>query len=248
MAVMTESIKRYLWKCGYDRFAPRVAFFDMDGVLFDSMPYHAEAWSRVMKMWGIPFTPEDAYIHEGRTAKGVINLSFMHHKGRCATNEEIDEIYREKCRYFVQLNVETKLVPGTGDFLNRLTGDGIEVYLVTGSGQDSLVDRLNAFYPGVFERSRMITAHDVERGKPDPEPYLMALKRSGARPDEAFVVENAPLGVRSAVAAGLFTVAVNTGIISDELLLAEVRDSGVVLPDMATVTERYDSLIRPTTL
>ena len=47
-------------------------FFDMDGVLFDSMPYHAIAWERVMNAHGMPFTRHDGFLNEGRTGQSVI--------------------------------------------------------------------------------------------------------------------------------------------------------------------------------
>ena len=67
----------------------------------------------------------------------------------------------------------------------------------------------------------MVTGKDVRRGKPDPEPYLMGLKKAGVSAAEAFVVENAPMGVRAAVAAGIFTIAVNTGLLPDSALADE---------------------------
>jgi beta-phosphoglucomutase-like phosphatase (HAD superfamily) len=90
----------------------------------------------------------------------------------------------------------------------------------------------------------MVTAFDVKKGKPDPEPYLIALGKSGVKPNEAFVVENAPLGVRSSVAAGLFTFAVNTGILTTEELEAEINNSGIVLPDMKAVRSFYENEIK----
>ena len=57
----------------------------------------------------------------------------------------------------------------------------------------------------------MVTAFDVKYGKPHPEPYLMGLEKAGVHANEAFVVENAPMGVEAGVAAGIFTIAVNTG-------------------------------------
>jgi beta-phosphoglucomutase-like phosphatase (HAD superfamily) len=71
----------------------------------------------------------------------------------------------------------------------------------------------------------MVTAFDVVQGKPFPEPYLKALSKSGLHPWEVAVVENAPLGVESAVAAGLFTIAVNTGPLESKVL----KDSGANL-------------------
>lgn len=67
----------------------------------------------------------------------------------------------------------------------------------------------------------MVTAYDVKFGKPNPEPYLMGLKKAGIAPNEAVVVENAPLGVKAGVAAGIFTIAVNTGPLPNNALLDE---------------------------
>jgi beta-phosphoglucomutase-like phosphatase (HAD superfamily) len=87
-----------------------------------------------------------------------------------------------------------------------------------------LLNRLNHHFPGFFSPDKMVTAFDVKKGKPDPEPYLMALQKGGLTAEQVIVVENAPLGVLSAKAAGLFTVAVNTGILKDEELLSRGAD------------------------
>ena len=99
----------------------------------------------------------------------------------------------------------------------------------------SLIDTLNDHFPGFFQREKMVTAFDVKKGKPDPEPYLMALQKGNLRPDQVIVIENAPLGVRSAVDAGIFTIAVNTGILKDK----ELIDNGanLVYKDMRSLYE-----------
>lgn len=68
--------------------------------------------------------------------------------------------------------------------------------VVTGSGQVSLIDRLNHNFPSVFRRDLMVTSFDVKYGKPNPEPYLMGLQKAGIQPWEGLVVENAPLGYK----------------------------------------------------
>ena len=71
---MHSSIKHYLDTHGYDRINLKAVFFDMDGVLYNSMPYHAEAWHQVMKQYGMNLSREEAYMHEGRTGAGTINI------------------------------------------------------------------------------------------------------------------------------------------------------------------------------
>ncbi len=201
----------------------RAFLFDMDGVLYDSMPNHAKAWVHAFVSMGLKFTDYDVYMREGMTGSSTINEVFSSQLGRFASEEECQRIYKFKSQYFETLPAAPKM-PHVEDVLNTIQASGKGIYLVTGSGQMSLLDKLNRSFPGVFCKERMVTAYDVKKGKPDPEPYLMGLEKAGVRADQAIVVENAPLGVRSAVAAGIFTIAVNTGILKDEVLLDNGAD------------------------
>jgi len=190
-------------------------FFDMDGVLFDSMPHHAIAWEEVMKKHGLSFTARDCYINEGRTGESVIREAMWKARNRDARPDEIEQIYAEKSAYFHQLG-ETYPIPNVADVLQHVQSCGHQIWVVTGSGQRTLIDSLHAVFPNIFQRDRMITAFDVTHGKPDPEPYLKAWERSGLPKEKCFVIENAPLGIRSGKAAGLTVYAVNTGILTRE--------------------------------
>lgn len=154
---------------------------------------------------------------------------FLAQKGREATAEECDRIYATKCRYFEQEG-PAGVMAGIREVLEFVRDAGLQIYIVTGSGQHSLFEKLDSLFPGIFAPERMVTAYDVKKGKPDPEPYLMALKKGGFSADEAIVVENAPLGVTAAHAAKIFTVAVNTGILLPEDLLSKGAD--VLFDDM----------------
>lgn len=185
----------------------------MDGVLFDSMPLHAIAWERVMLKYGLPFTAYDTYVNEGRTGESVIDEAFLVARGRHATLEEVRVIYDEKTELFRHLG-ETQPIQGVAEVLRYVQAQGHQIWIVTGSAQQSLFDKLETCFPGVFVRERMITAWDVKHGKPDPEPYLKAWERSGLPKEDCCVVENAPMGVQSGKAAGLTVYAVNTGILT----------------------------------
>ena len=87
----------------------------------------------------------------------------------------------------------------------------------------------------------MVTAFDVKLGKPHPEPYLMGLEKAGVKPYEALVVENAPMGIQAGVAAGIFTIAVNTGPLDDRILLDAGAD--LLYPDMTALAKDWDNLI-----
>ena len=66
----------------------KAVLFDMDGVLFNSMPYHSEAWHQVMKTHGLDLSREEAYMHEGRTGASTINIVFQRELGKEATQED----------------------------------------------------------------------------------------------------------------------------------------------------------------
>ena len=200
-------------------------FFDMDGVLFDSMPRHAIAWEEVMRQHGLPFTAYDCYINEGRTGESVIREAFQKALGRDATQEEVKTIYAEKSAYYHQLlQTTTPTIPGVADVLQFVKEQGHQIWVVTGSGMRTLLDSLNEVFPSIFQQDQMITAFDVTQGKPHPEPYLKAWERSGLPKKQCLVIENAPLGVRSGKAAGLTVYAVNTGILKREDLLQAGAD------------------------
>ena len=224
-----KAIESFLQKQSYPEFRPRAVFFDMDGVLYDSMPAHAKAWVEALKAEGVSFSEYQAYLNEGRTGHGTIDDVFVKQKGREATEEEKQRIYKHKSEIFDRQE-EAEKIDGIEDVMDFVRRAGWLAYLVTGSGQPSLLERLEHSFPGMFVQERMVTAFDVKYGKPHPEPYLMALKKSGLNPWEVFVVENAPLGVKSAKAAGLFVFAVNTGILHREDLYKAGTD--VVLDNM----------------
>ena len=217
----------------------KAVLFDMDGVLFDSMPYHSEAWHKVMKSHGLTLSREEAYMHEGRTGASTINIVFQRELGREATQEEIESIYQEKSVLFNSYH-EAKPMPGAWELLQKVKKDGLIPMVVTGSGQLSLLERLEHNYPGMFHKELMVTAFDVKYGKPNPEPYLIALKKGGIKADEAVVVENAPLGVEAGHNAGIFTIAVNTGPLNGQVLLDAGAD--LLLPSMQALSDQWDML------
>jgi len=197
----------------------KAVFFDMDGVLYDSMPSHVQAWLETASAYGLKAAPEDFYMMEGRTGASTVDILVRRNWGRNATEEEKETIYSRKVQRFVELNTGSEIIPGALEVLEKVKRLGLMRVIVTGSGQPTLFNNLDAHFPGYFDKQLMVTAFDVQYGKPHPEPYLMGLKKAGVKPEEVLVVENAPLGIESAVAAGIYTIAVNTGPLPDEVLL-----------------------------
>jgi beta-phosphoglucomutase-like phosphatase (HAD superfamily) len=109
--------------------------------------------------------------------------------------------------------------------------------VVTGSGQHTLLDKLLGDFDGLLREELIVTAFDVTHGKPNPEPYQIGMQKCGVAPWETIVVENAPLGVRAAVAAQCFTIAVNTGPLPNEMLAQE--GANLIFPRMTDLAEAY---------
>ncbi|MDR0733316.1 MAG: HAD-IA family hydrolase [Dysgonamonadaceae bacterium] len=213
--------------------------FDMDGVLYDSMPAHVQAWHETVLSLGMNSNPDDYYLFEGMTGAATIDIFFNRAYGHDATEEEKQRIYAQKSKRFVELNPIPRPMPGAREVLEAVKKRKLKRVVVTGSGQPTLYDSLDKDFLHCFEKDLMVTGYDVKFGKPHPEPYLLGLEKAGVKADEAITVENAPLGVRSAVAAGIYTIAVNTGPLPDKVL----SDAGasVVFPSMAALAENIET-------
>lgn len=224
----------------YPTFKPKAVFFDMDGVLFDSMKGHATAWVNALQQMELPFTEHEAYMNEGRTGASTIDGVFTKELGRMATEDEKQHIYRLKSSFF-EAGVKTERMPFALELLRKIQAQQLDIFIVTGSGQTTLLNSLEENFPGIFQKEKMVTAFDVKFGKPNPEPYLIALKKSGYLSEEVLVIENAPLGVESATSAGLYTIGVNTGPLDPNVLTKS--GAGIVFGSMKELHDHWEELI-----
>jgi beta-phosphoglucomutase len=180
--------------------------FDLDGVLVDSMPNHVRAWAEIFRRQGLRIDPCWPMLREGEKALSTCHwiceqLDLDWDEATCAARVE------EKRIFFRSL-------PGSGPFpavpglLRTLHAAGKPMALVTGS---ALANARAVLPEPLWELfSAHITAEDVRRAKPDPEPYLSAAARLGLSAGDCLAVENAPLGIRSALAAGCRVLALAT--------------------------------------
>lgn len=217
----------------------KVALIDMDGVIYDSMKYHALAWQQVAEEIGIPYSLEDIYIHEGMVGTTIVQLAYRNATGKELSLEEAKKIYSRKAQLFREIG-KREPMPGTDRMLKAFERAGIRRILVTGSAQPSLFENINNDFPGAFLPEDKITGFDVTHGKPDPEPYLKGLALAGVNPEEAIVIENAPLGVRSGKAAGVFTIAVMTGPVPREMFVEERAD--LIFPSMPEFADELEKI------
>ena len=221
--------------------SPKVVLFDMDGILYDSMPNHGIAWQRAMKEFGIHFTVEDSYATEGARGVDTIRKYAKAQLGKELTEEEAQKMYDLKAHYFHEMP-EAKIFDGVTDLMKKIKDSGLKIGIVTGSAQRPLIERVTHDFGDFVSRDQITTAFDVKRGKPNPDPYLMGLKKAGNyAPSEGIVVENAPLGVRAGVAAGCYTVAINSGPLADSVLINE--GANILFPTIREFADNWEEVL-----
>ncbi len=235
------AIKQYLERHGFEALTPKAVLFDMDGVLYDSMPNHAIAWQQSMAQFGITMTADDAYATEGARGVDTIRKMVKRQQDRDIDEAEAQKMYDVKSHIFHELP-EAPVMPGILNLMHQIQEGGIQIGVVTGSGQKPLIRRILKDFGAFVDEDHITTAYDVRRGKPKPDPYLMGLRKAGLlQPNEAFVVENAPLGIRAGVAARIFTIAVNTGPLPAQTLLDANAD--LLFPTMTDFSNNWKNLL-----
>lgn len=197
--------------------APAIVL-DMDGVILDSMPDHLITWQETLAPLGIELSAEHLYPLEGVPTEPTAQRLTEQFLGRAVSAEEARRLAAEKRERF-RARFAPRLVEGMAPLMHDLHGRGYRLALVTGSAR-SVVDE-SLVPAGVADLLEVMVAGDeVERGKPDPEPYSTAARRLGLDPNRCLAVENAPLGIESARAAGMECVALETTLPAPRLLAA----------------------------
>jgi beta-phosphoglucomutase len=179
--------------------------FDMDGVVVHTMPHHVEAWRYAFKEKGYDHNDLEFYLREGMPGRKTI-LDIVKSSQIPVSENDMEEIYVTKRNYFKE-NANYTFIKETISLLEYLFKENIPISLVTGSRREFVAEVLEML-PVVFHT--VITGDDVIEGKPSPEPYLKAMMGLSFDPPEWLVIENAPLGIKSAKQAGAFCLAIET--------------------------------------
>lgn len=191
--------------------------FDMDGVITDTMPYHFRAWRHVFASEGIKASHKDIYKREGQ--KGIDSVrEIFSEKKRFYTEIIAKRLLRDKERLFKRI-FKRKFIAGSRKFIKTCHAQGFKLALVTGTSRHEAQKLIPKELWNCFDVT--VCGSDVKNGKPDPEPYLKAIVKLNVKPKEAVVFENAPFGIRSAKAAGLLCIALETSLPSAYLTGAD---------------------------
>lgn len=195
----------------------KAIIFDFDGVLVDSMPDHSEAWKQTFASVGISIERKDIYELEGSNQRQIVDIMFRRN-GRIPTEEEIDDLARKKIEIFDRIQ-KVRIFDGMKELLLSLTGK-YKLAVVSGSNRKFIEDTVKNSFPDTFQV--IISGEDVEKSKPSPEPYLKAVEKLGVGAKDCLVIENAPLGIRSAKSAGLRCIGVPSYLDRESLKEADV--------------------------
>ncbi|GAA3553917.1 HAD family hydrolase [Streptomyces osmaniensis] len=192
--------------------------FDNDGTLVSSLASVDRCWARWAAEYGITEEFGRVELH-GRPAVEIVAELLP------------ADVVPEALARIEAMEVEdvpndgVQLLPGTKAFLDSLPADRWAV--VTSATRRLAEARLDAV--GILPKT-MITADDITRGKPDPEPYLLAARELGVDPADCVVFEDAPAGLAAGRAAGMTTVALTTTHQAHEV------DADLVVKDLSALS------------
>ncbi len=183
-----------------------LAIFDHDGVLVDSLLFHQNAWQILGEREGLPLTPE--FIHKtfGMTNPSIFRLLLGDSvdPAELQRYSDLKELcYREIARDKIEL------MAGVQALLDGLTDAGVKLAIGSSGVLPNL--ELTVETCGLNGRFAAIASlEDIQRGKPDPQVFLVAASKVGIPPAISVVFEDAPVGIQAAKAAGMRAVGVTT--------------------------------------
>ncbi len=172
--------------------------FDFDGVIADSHPAHMQAWKALLLLKGKEIDDADlSFVREGAKREEILR----HFLGEL-TPEQVTCYGVEKDKLFKARAGELKLVRGFAEFLTQLDAIGLPSAVATSASRARVEHSLETF--NLRDRFRaVVTAEDVDRGKPDPALFLVAAQALQVNPRCILVCEDAVAGVLAAKSAGM---------------------------------------------
>lgn len=202
---------------------PQAVVFDCDGTLADTEPISDRAWADVLTERGYIPTTADARATVGRPYPET----FAYFAARVPLGDPTAFRRALRERFRTRFDTELELFEDTNGLVRTLASRGVVVGVASSSTHAHVIR--------VLERAGLtslvdvvVGSDDVPRHKPHPEPYRHAVAALGADPSRAAAIEDTDVGVASARAAGLYTIAVVRGHVPAADLAAADRVVGTV--------------------
>ncbi len=181
--------------------SPKAILFDLDGVLIDSEPLHGQAWKETAALYDINLTNSQLKLLRGKRRIDCAN-ELIKLMPKAAEAKDLLSLHKPISR---RLILTAKAMQGGKDLVTRCHKKGLQMGLVTSSSSESFQIKTSPHkWMSLF--SVIVLGDDelLAKGKPAPDPYLLAAKKLNIAPQECWVVEDSIAGVSSALEAGCF--------------------------------------------
>jgi beta-phosphoglucomutase len=205
----------------------RAVIFDFDGVLVDSEKLHHQAFNEIFRPLGVQISIREYFDRfVGMTDEELFRL-IDKEKNLHLSEERLQKLFRDKAVSFKQLAItRAAVIDGVPQFLKLLSDSKIPMAVCSGA----LLDEIEMILKGAGLRDFfdcIVSAEQVERGKPDPEGFLLALKllnkkaQTLIKPSDCIVIEDSRWGLEAAKAAGMRAVAITNSYDAEHLKPAD---------------------------
>ncbi len=178
----------------------KAALFDLDGVLIDSETLYTGFWEKVGKTHHLP-SPTFAYDIKGTTLVDILTTHFADPEVREDVNRMLHQFENE---------IVYPIFPGALEYVDSLREKGIKAVIVTSSDNKKMEFLFNQHPEFKTHFDAIVTAADVTKSKPDPEPYLIGAAKAGCKPEECVVFEDSFQGIEAGRRAGAYVVGIAT--------------------------------------
>ena len=194
----------------------KAVIFDMDGIIFDTELVYLRVWSEVFEKYGYKMTKELYVTVMGTGRKNVIK-TFLENFG---DDLPIEKMYEEKDNQLFY-RIENQGIPlkeGVKELFSMLKEKDYKIALATSAKRERVEKQIkDKWLKESFDA--IVCGDDVEKGKPSPDIFLKAAKEIDVEPENCFVVEDSPAGIKAAFSGGMKGIHVEDLKVADEEIL-----------------------------
>lgn len=186
----------------------QAVMFDMDGLLIDTEPIWMRAEGDLVVEWGGTWTAQDQLAILG-SSMPVAGRYLKERSGTHLTPMEVSAALNQRFREYLA-DSELVVQPGAIDLVGSVAAAGVPFALVSAS-ERAIVNMITGmlYERGMARFEVTVAGDEVERGKPDPLPYLTAAAKLGAEPARCVVLEDSANGVAAGLASGATVVGIS---------------------------------------
>lgn len=182
----------------------KAVLFDFDGVLADTMEDNFRAWQKAFLKYEVQIKREDYFPLEGTILPEVVKTIGKKYQVK---EEFHKEIIKLKNKFYLEDHI-LSFYPEVPSLIDHLKERDMLLAIVSASPREKLEKTVDATFLAKF--NTIVSGDDCRIGKPNPEPYIIAMRRLNVNPNNAIVIENAPLGIQSAKSSRAYCIALTT--------------------------------------